>query len=124
MTTRFDLEQQILDCWKVTDDLQLLLDAEASDPSYEALKIMYQHRFEKLWDTFEKLVAERTFDPAAPIPEHTRASFKLAVAGICDEVAEDYKKCAKSAVDYNEKEIYNEGATAAQRIQLMVNHLG
>lgn len=124
MTTRFDLEQQILEVWKVTNDIAMLVDQNADATSYNALIIMYEHRFEQLWKTFETLVTNREFDENQPIPEHTRASFKLAVAGICDEVAEDYKKCSKNAVDYNEKEIYTEGAVAAQRIQLMVNRLG
>jgi len=54
---RFDLEQQILDCWKITDDLKLV--AEKGEHAVEAVATLYELKFEQLWSTFESMVHER-----------------------------------------------------------------
>ena len=54
---RFDLEQQILDCWKITDDLKLV--AEKGEHAVEAVATLYELKFEQLWNTFESMVHER-----------------------------------------------------------------
>jgi len=54
---RFDLEQQILDCWKITDDLKLV--AVHGEQAIEAVATLYELKFEQLWSTFESMVAER-----------------------------------------------------------------
>lgn len=54
---RFDLEQQILDCWKITDDLRLV--AVKGEQAVEAVATLYELKFEQLWSTFESMVAER-----------------------------------------------------------------
>jgi hypothetical protein len=60
---RFDLEQDIMQCWNLVDDLSLL-DAYVSD-SYEAtkllegLKTIYQKKFEKCMSTFESYINTR-----------------------------------------------------------------
>ena len=54
---RFDLEQQILDCWKITDDLRLV--AGKGEQAVEAVAVLYEHKFEQLWETFESMVHER-----------------------------------------------------------------
>lgn len=66
MADRFDLEQQLLDAWKVTDDIQLAyeLSMEGNDPDQLAnlllgLKTLYDIKFSKLWDTFESCVRNR-----------------------------------------------------------------
>ena len=66
MADRFDLEQQLLEAWKVTDDIQLAyeLSVEGSDPDQLAnlllgLKTLYDIKFNKLWDTFESCVSNR-----------------------------------------------------------------
>lgn len=62
MTDRFDLEQNIMQCWNVTDDIQLLLDMydemdEDQMMNYLiGLKQMYQMKFERLWNNFEGCV--------------------------------------------------------------------
>ena len=47
---RFDLEQQILDCWKITDDLKLV--AVKGEHAVEAVATLYELKFEQLWNTF------------------------------------------------------------------------
>jgi hypothetical protein len=54
---RFDLEQQILDCWKITDDLKLV--AVKGEHAVEAVATLYELKFEQLWSTFESMVHER-----------------------------------------------------------------
>jgi hypothetical protein len=62
MTNRFDLEQQILDCWRVTEDITLLAKQNASTDSLNALSTYYEHKFNQLWSTFETMCAERQFN--------------------------------------------------------------
>ena len=69
----FDLEQDIMQCWNVTDDIDLITkhfvdsaDWEGMDPKlydelmnkYFGLKEVYEVRFEKLWKTFEQHAKE------------------------------------------------------------------
>ena len=64
---RFDLEQEIMNCWRVTDDIdsvahfvgQINLDAKDQDALLNMLlgmKQLYHVKFEILFDTFEELV--------------------------------------------------------------------
>jgi len=87
----FDLEQEILQCWHVTDDIDMVtahfvdskewagdhFSAEACDAmmnKYFALKELYDLRFNKLWETFEKVCKEhhrrgnllKDLDPTPP----------------------------------------------------------
>jgi hypothetical protein len=61
MSKVFDLEQQILRCWNITDDLGEILDdmeqghmeiAEAVE-ALRAYQKVYQRRFERCFNTFE-----------------------------------------------------------------------
>ena len=78
---QFDLEQQILNCWNVTDDVQLLYtwimdssEAEGIPPkildklanALLGMESMYNLKFERLFNTFEKyLHAKRNEQNAA-----------------------------------------------------------
>lgn len=65
MTDRFDLEQNIMQCWNVCDDIQLYLDmcddmSEDQRMNYLiGLKQMYQMKFERCFATFEKCVRNK-----------------------------------------------------------------
>ncbi len=64
MSDRFDLEQQILECWKVTDDIRTVLAHGGTDDvqkNFEALAQLTDIRFEKLWYIFEQMCASRQF---------------------------------------------------------------
>lgn len=50
---RFDLEQEILECWKVTTDIKLFAE-QGGD--FSVLSQYYEQKFERLWSTFEHLV--------------------------------------------------------------------
>jgi hypothetical protein len=63
---RFDLEQQIMDCWGIVDDIQTVYSASDSRPVSEdemmnallGLQTIYQMKFEKLQETFSILVQQ------------------------------------------------------------------
>ena len=65
MTDRFDLEQGIMQCWNVCDDIQLYLDMydnmdEDQRMNYLiGLKQMYQMKFERCFNNFEHCVRTR-----------------------------------------------------------------
>jgi hypothetical protein len=58
---RFDFEQQIMDCWKVTDEINTTaegiiehdLTADQISNILIGLKELYELKFNKLWDCFE-----------------------------------------------------------------------
>lgn len=62
MPNRFDLEQQILQTWRITEDLHDLLEAfdtMSHDERYNyliGLQTIYDTKFEKLWSIFEELI--------------------------------------------------------------------
>lgn len=50
----FELEQAIMNCWSVVDDLEILKKQENLTPeNVDALKRMYQMRFDDLFKKFE-----------------------------------------------------------------------
>lgn len=67
MKNQFELEQQILSCWHVTDDIKLVFDAVVNGTmtNYEianvllGLQTVYNLKFEQCFRTFEKYLQER-----------------------------------------------------------------
>ena len=65
MTDRFDLEQDIMNCWNVVEDIQTIydrLDYADQDQvmnSLLGLQTLYQMKFEKMWETFEKVIIDK-----------------------------------------------------------------
>ena len=59
MSDRFELEQELLECWKITNDLQMYIDQGASIEDTKVLIDYYERKFDKLWNTFETLIHER-----------------------------------------------------------------
>lgn len=62
---RFDLEQEIMECWGVTKDIDNLYHAlESLDKDQQmnyllGLHQIYEVKFEKLWNTFEQCIKNR-----------------------------------------------------------------
>lgn len=54
--TRFDLEQEILACWNVTNDIELW--STNNSANWSVLSGYYEQKFQGLWDTFEILIKE------------------------------------------------------------------
>lgn len=59
MSDRFDLEQEILECWKVTSDIKMFVDSDANSVEMHSLAIYYERKFEKLWSTFENMTKDK-----------------------------------------------------------------
>jgi len=65
MTNRFDLEQDILKCWHVVDDidqlLEMIIDRDASKDNIAnvlaGLSELYKDRFLQLMGNFEEIIA-------------------------------------------------------------------
>ena len=64
MSTRFDLEQQILECWHVTGDIKLVMERACDHGMTQdelanvliGLEALYELKFNRLWETFEQCV--------------------------------------------------------------------
>ena len=56
---RFDLEQGIMQCWNMVDDVKLLVRRGASTQDFDGVAQLYQHKFEELFAQFETGVQER-----------------------------------------------------------------
>lgn len=65
---RFDLEQHIMKCWNVTEDVDLLYRTVLDGPEMTTdeisnallgIKTLYEMKFNELFDTFEQLVHEK-----------------------------------------------------------------
>lgn len=71
MKNRFDLEQEIMHCWNVVDDINLLYEKVNNLPHFDSqddvanfllgLKTIYTHKFERLFQTFEDCLAKKEF---------------------------------------------------------------
>jgi hypothetical protein len=72
MTDRFDLEQQILECWKITDDIAMMESQGANAADMTSLACVYEYKFERLWEIFEGMVHERQFKSAEEFFESGR----------------------------------------------------
>ncbi len=57
MIDRFDLEQDIIKAWGILDDLKVAKSME----EVEVIRNYYDIKFDRLWDTFESVVANYNF---------------------------------------------------------------
>ena len=61
MSDRFDFEQQIMECWRITDEIRTVtegiteddLSTEQVSTIIHGLAGLYEMKFNKLWDCFE-----------------------------------------------------------------------
>lgn len=66
--TRFDLEQEILDCWGICEDLETIYSNESLNLDDQTmnvllgLKYLYQMKFERTFATFEQLLTNKRLD--------------------------------------------------------------
>ena len=68
MTDRFDLEQGIMKCWNVTEDIDLIYRNVLDGPEMTTdeisnallgIKTLYEMKFNELFNTFEQLVHDK-----------------------------------------------------------------
>ena len=104
MKTRFDLEQQIMQCWNVTDDIKAIytyhLDKQALTEDelgniLIGLEKLYQIKFETLFETVEECLRKKEFKPYEP----KKAVFH---DPILDKVNNEQSTTRKNEVRYNE----------------------
>ena len=62
MSDRFDLEQEILECWKITNDIPEMEELDATMGDMVSLAAVYEYKFKKLWNTFETMCHDRQFE--------------------------------------------------------------
>ena len=71
MKNRFDLEQDIMNCWHVVDDIDILYENVCEGRQFTddemanillGLRGLYQLKFEKLFDTFEQYTTNQNGD--------------------------------------------------------------
>ena len=74
MTDRFDLEQQILDCWKITDDIPMMEAQGANTADMTSLACVYEYKFKQLWQTFETMCREGQFATRPGVNNETQQS--------------------------------------------------
>ena len=65
MTDRFDLEQDIMKCWNVVEDIKNLYDV-SDDLTQDQLQnyllgltAIYEVKFNKLWESFENSISNK-----------------------------------------------------------------
>ena len=58
---RFDLEQAILNCWGVSDDLRMAAEGQANAELLNAIAVLYDARFEVLFKILTPMIEERKF---------------------------------------------------------------
>ena len=81
---RFDLEQDIMDCWNITKDLDSLLLAVVRGDEDQIMNIiiglrsLYDLKFEKMFNTFEQCIRNREFDAGASAPA-TKETAKVVI---------------------------------------------
>lgn len=56
MSDRFDLEQEILRCWAILEDIELVRD---KPELIDSLKAVYEAKFQKCFDTFSEYWKEK-----------------------------------------------------------------
>jgi hypothetical protein len=69
MTDYFELEENIQNCWNITDDIRAMCDAGAPVEDIKALATVYAYRFEKLWNIYEGMVRNHQFVTNEPPSE-------------------------------------------------------
>ena len=58
---RFDLEQQIMQCWGMVDDLRAFANSGADTDELRALSKVYDRKFDILFETFSTMISEGQF---------------------------------------------------------------
>ena len=98
MKTRFDLEQEIMNCWKVVDDLDVVrhalleqdADADRIDNMLLGLAELYQVKFDIMFKTFESLVSRRELDQGlGSMDDHADVDLNLELAELSRKLRQD-----------------------------------
>ena len=92
MKDRFDLEQQIMECWNIVEDIDVTTSHFVDNPKwahippdvcdalmnkYFAIKELYEIRFERLWETFGELIPAMDVGSTNDVVSTTKLSYSL-----------------------------------------------
>jgi len=92
MKDRFDLEQQIMECWNIVEDIDVTTSHFVDNPKwahippdvcdalmnkYFAIKELYEIRFERLWETFSELIPAMDVGSTNDVVSTTKLSYSL-----------------------------------------------
>jgi hypothetical protein len=58
---RFDLEQQIMQCWSMVDDVRAFANSGVTMDEFQALARVYDRKFDILFETFSTMISEGQF---------------------------------------------------------------
>ena len=79
--TRFDLEQDIMNCWSVVEDIKELsrckmdrrkMTEDEVNNYLLGLETIYQVKFERLFETFEMLIRQNAFKDRPEVSTYER----------------------------------------------------
>jgi hypothetical protein len=67
MKNRFDLEDNIMRCWEIVDELEMIsnqkeLTVEQYSALVKSLQILYSLKFNELFKTFESCIENKEFE--------------------------------------------------------------
>jgi hypothetical protein len=67
MKNRFDLEDNIMRCWEIVDELEMIsnqkeLTVEQYSALVKSLQILYSLKFNELFKTFESFIENKEFE--------------------------------------------------------------
>ena len=58
MTNKYVLEQQIFECWQITDDIPMMEAQGAGVADMTSLACVYEFKFRQLYATWEQMMKE------------------------------------------------------------------
>jgi len=110
---RFVLEQEIMNCWSIIDDLEILLDKWDTVNDDEKLNIiigiksLYKLKFDTMFSTFETVMLDRSkfINAAKNLQERKVSPYEQALN---DEYGQDLINNRKSTYQYQRKTTENE----------------
>ena len=98
MKTRFDFEQEIMNCWSIVDDLDVVrhalleqdADTDRIDNMLLGLAELYQVKFDIMFKTFESLVSRRELDQGlGSMDDHADVDLNLELAELSRKLRQD-----------------------------------
>jgi len=124
MKDRFDLEQHIMECWNITSDVDMLIEAILDSPRFADMpadysdrianmligtKELYEMRFERLWATFEDCITAGAFDAPTETVSAPQQSYENQLSFNYEYKSTDWNNwnnftMVKEDHDYNEQQ--------------------
>lgn len=81
MMNLYSIEQHILGCWNICDDIKVLKEAGASAEDMTALATIYQYKFQKMWDEYEDMLHQASLEKAIAEQKNKRPRCDKVMSG-------------------------------------------